>query len=116
MLPFALVLLYLEWFSVAVDYSTVSMVWTPQSTKLCKQNIKKMSQRHKKLPYNKHHQKKKKKKKKRCICQELSSTQNKLCAKEESESTLLIHCPFFRMPTQARKHHLVVCLDIAVCG
>lgn len=32
-------LLYLAWFSVAVDYSTVSMVWTPQSTKFWKQSV-----------------------------------------------------------------------------
>lgn len=37
--PFAVVLLYLAWFSIAVDYSTVSMVWTPQSTKLWKQSV-----------------------------------------------------------------------------
>lgn len=112
------VMFYLAGGSVAVDYSTVSIVWTPQSTKFWKWSItlhkafRKQSQRDASKTWTSDI---KQAPKKHCKSHKLASTKNLLHTIGDSKNSLLTS-PFFRMSTMARQHHLVAGRNIAICG
>lgn len=109
---------YLARSSEAVDYSTVSIVWTPQSTKLWKQSVTlhnkltETQQRHEDM--NSCH---KTSSQKHCTCRKLSNTQKSTWySREIDKFTVESHSSFLKTSTLARQHHLVANMGIAACG